>query len=211
MVEALSRVGMDIPEYQWESMADRLRAKIVADHVERQQSSWRSWFRVYVPAVVGAAAMVLMVVGLLRFGTQPVQQASYPVLQAPTTVILSNPSLDPVTVEYLEQSELLLRSVMKLQASSIDDVKEAKETANRQLLAFDQRREAAAGITPVVNVMDKYETVLRDIRHLNQRSMSADIEDIQNRIEKNGLIANIKAVQPKMTVAETDFGRDQQE
>ena len=63
----------------------------------------------------------------------------------------------------------------------------------------------------MVTVMDKYEAILRDIRQLNQHSMSADIEDIQNRIEKNGLIANMKAVQPKLTVAETDFGRDQQE
>jgi hypothetical protein len=79
------------------------------------------------------------------------------------------------------------------------------------LIGLDQRREAAAGITPVVNVMDKYETILRDIRHLNQHSMAADIEDIKNRIEKNGLIANMKAVQPKLTTADTDLGRDQQE
>src|SRR6476646_2020068 len=78
MVEALSSVGMEISEYQWESMADRLHAKIVADHAVRQQSSWRSWFRVYVPALAGAAAMVLMVVGLLRLGTPTVQQAQYP-------------------------------------------------------------------------------------------------------------------------------------
>jgi len=210
MVEALSSVDLAIGEYHWDAMANRLHERIVEDHARRQQSGWRTWFRIYTPALAGAAAMVLVIVGLLRVGNQPVQPALQSAVQ-PTAVVIGNPSLDPVTAEYLEQSELLLRSVMKLQASSIDDVKEAKETANRQLIGLDQRREAAAGITPVVNVMDKYETILRDIRHLNQHSMAADIEDIQNRIEKNGLIADMKAVQPKLTTADTDLGRDQQE
>ena len=63
-------------------------------------------------------------------------------------------------------------------------------------MGIDQRKQAAADAPPVVNVMEKYETVLRDIRNLNGQTMAEDISDLQTRIEKNGLIANMKAFQP---------------
>jgi hypothetical protein len=44
--------------------------------------------------------------------------------------------------------------------------------------------------------MDTYETVLRDIRNVDEQSAAEDIADIQARIRKNGLIANIKSFQP---------------
>ena len=47
--------------------------------------------------------------------------------------------------------------------------------------------------------MEKYETVLRDLRNIDERSAGEDITDIQNRIQRNGLIANMKAFQPKIT------------
>ncbi len=112
--------------------------------------------------------------------------------------------LDPVTVQFLEQSELLLRSVMKLQPAAVDDLKDARETAGRQLVALDQRKEAASEIPPVVNVMGKYELILREIRNLKGQAAAEDITDIQNRIEKNGWIANIQAFQPKVIAVDAD-------
>ena len=52
--------------------------------------------------------------------------------------------------------------------------------------------------------MDTYETVLRDIRNLDEHSVAEDIPDIQRRIQKNGLIANMKAYQPAIT--QVSFG-----
>jgi hypothetical protein len=48
--------------------------------------------------------------------------------------------------------------------------------------------------------MDTYETVLRDIRNVDEKSAADDMPDIQNRIQRNGLIANIKAFQPRVTL-----------
>jgi len=59
-------------------------------------------------------------------------------------------------------------------------------------------------VPPVVNVMETYETVLRDIRNVDQQNADEDIPDIQKRIQKNGLIANLKSFQPRVT--EVSFG-----
>jgi hypothetical protein len=67
------------------------------------------------------------------------------------------------------------------------------------LLAINQRKDAAAQLPPVLNVMDTYETVLRDIRNVDEKRAMDDVPDIQSRIERDGLIANIKAFQPRVT------------
>ena len=79
------------------------------------------------------------------------------------------------------------------------DLANVKRIAGEQLLAIDQRKDAAAQLPPVLNVMDTYETVLRDIRNVDEKSAPDDVPDIQNRIQRDGLIANIKAFQPHVT------------
>jgi hypothetical protein len=107
-----------------------------------------------------------------------------------------------VTAEYLQQSELLLRSVMKLKPNSVEDLEDARRIALHQLVALDQRKEAVAEVKPLVTVMNKYETVLRDIRNLDARPHADDITDIKNRIAKNGLISNLTAFQPRPIAVE---------
>jgi hypothetical protein len=119
-----------------------------------------------------------------------------------------NVLLDPVTVDFLEQSELLLRNVMNLRPGSTDDVQEARHKASLQLVALNQRKEAAAVVPPVVNLMDKYELILRDVRNINQQTVAEDISDIKTRIQKNRLIASMKALQPKSSEIEADLDHD---
>jgi len=107
--------------------------------------------------------------------------------------------LDPVTVDFLEQSELLLRNVMKIAPDDTEDLADAKKVANEQLAGIDQRREAAVEVPPVLHVIDTYETVLRDIRNVDERSSADDIIDIKNRIQSNALIATMKAFQPRVS------------
>ena len=112
--------------------------------------------------------------------------------------------LDPVTVDFLQESELLLRNVMTMAPSDTEDLADAKKVANEQLAELEQRKEAAASVQPVVDVMDIYETVLRDLRNVDDRTAEDDINDLQKRIQKNALIANMKAFQPRLT--EVSFG-----
>src|SRR5581483_6414646 len=99
-------------------------------------------------------------------------------------------------------SELLLRSVMKLKPNSLEDLEDARRIALHQLVALDQRKDAIAEVKPLLTVMNKYETVLRDIRNLDTRPHADDIADIKNRIEKNELISNLTAFQPKPVALE---------
>jgi hypothetical protein len=141
-----------------------------------------------------AAALFLVTVSLLRF---PRPVAPPP---AEATYIEHPVPLDPVTVDFLQQSELLLRNVVKLAPSDTEDLADVKRKASEQLLAIEQRKDATAQLPPVRNVMDTYETVLRDIRNVNEKTAADDMPDIQNRIQRNGLIANIKAFQPRVTM-----------
>lgn len=107
--------------------------------------------------------------------------------------------LDPGTVDYLEQSELFLRSFVRMEVSDLEDLSDARDRAKVQLAGLTQRKEAASTLAPVQSVLDEYETILRDIHNLGDNSVE-DIRDIQGRIEKNGLIANIKVYQPRLVV-----------
>lgn len=220
LIEAMSAVRFDVADVQWEAMADRMRVKILEAHAAQARSSWLERFgisrwslRPYVPAFAGLAAMILIVVGVSRMTTSLINEAPHvsapPLVSATQVIGEPNPTLDPVTIEFLEQSELLLRTVMNLPANSTDDLQDAQKAASRQLIGLDQRKEAAAEIEPAVKIMDKYELILRELKNINTATAAEDLTDIRKRIEKNGLIAGIKALQPKVSEVESEFDREQ--
>ena len=197
MLDAIAAVEFEIPETQWDAMADRMRSRIYEEHSHRPRLNWYRWF--YVPAFAAAAALLLVTVTLWRrpHPTPGPAPTTAGVVVPVNSQVAEDPSIDPVTVEYLQQSELLLRTVMKLKPTSVEDLQDARTIALHQLVALDQRKQAVAEVKPLVTVMSKYETVLRDIRNLDARPHADDITDIKNRIEKNELISNLSAFQPK--------------
>lgn len=196
MLDAISGVDFEIPENQWDAMADRMRSRIYDEHAQRQPAIWRRRF--YIPAFAAVAAMLLLTVTLRHRQPEPPHAQNVAGVVIPiNNAIALDPSVDPVTAEYLQESELLLRSVMKLKPTSLEDLEDARRIALHQLVALDQRKEAVSEVKPLVTVMNKYETVLRDIRNLDARPHPDDITDIKNRIEKNGLISNLTAFQPR--------------
>jgi hypothetical protein len=205
MLEAISAVEFEIPEMQWDAMADRMRARIYQEETGRGRLRWRRWF--YVPAFAAVAALLLVTITLSK-RPLPASSTSNPVAVVVPVAnqIGVDPSVDPVTADYLQQSELLLRTVMKLKPNSVEDVEDARRIALHQLVALDQRKEAIAEVKPLLTVMNKYETVLRDIRNLDSRPHADDITDIKNRIEKNDLISNLTAFQPRPVAVELGNG-----
>jgi len=215
LMEALSEIDLSISESQWWGIERRMQAAIL--HAEPELSrnpitrvsliqKWVTWAAA--PAFGAAAALLVISVSLGRLAT-PVSQA--PVASAPveTVYIEHTVPLDPVTVDFLEQSELLLRNVMKIEPTDKEDIKDAKQIAGEHLAELPQRREAAAEVPPVVDVMQTYETVLRDIRNVDERSAKDDINDIQRRIRNNGLIATMKTFQPRVTEVSYSIGGSQ--
>jgi hypothetical protein len=218
MMEALSEIDLSISESQWNRIEQRLDARIRNAEADRLIASLRPSLAVaalpppqvrlrdYIqtPILAAASILLLITIGLARLG-MPITGFQTPGEdQAPVYVEHAVP-LDPVTVDFLEESELLLRNVMKMGPKDVEDLADAKKTADEQLAELEQRKEAAADVPPVVGVMETYETVLRDLRNIDEHRADEDINDIQTRIRKNGLIANIKAFQPRVT--EVSFGR----
>ena len=64
MLDALSAVNFEIPENQWDSMADRLQVRIHEDYAARTHSFRRRWF--YAPAFAAAVAMLLFIVTIRK-------------------------------------------------------------------------------------------------------------------------------------------------
>jgi hypothetical protein len=204
MIEAISSVEFEISEARWDAMSDRLRTRIEMEHpvatvaaiqdrrntrVRRAPLHWGEFAAV--------AALLLITIGLYRIA---IPQLPIPSVPTEYAYVDHGLPLDPVTVDFLEDSELLLRHVMKIEPDDVEDLADAKKTASAQLVAIDQRKEAAAVVPPVLSVMETYEAVLRDIRNLDDQSPADDITDIQNRIQNNALIANMKAFQPTVSV-----------
>src|SRR5579884_983881 len=189
-LEAMAAIPLEPSEYEWAAMANRLRTRIYDEQARAATPRvlWSNWF--LVPVFATAAAALLLVVTLRHPAHAPATSV------APVSAELARmPSVDPVTAEYLQDSELFLRTVMKLKPNSLDDVDDARRMARRQLVELQQRKHAVAEVKPLVQVMDKYETVLRDIRNLSPRPLADDISDIKSRIEKNSLITNLTAFQ----------------
>jgi len=218
LIEALDGIDLTISDKQWNGIEQRLHAQILnvanvgagfsRSRVARAAfrplrrlkpaATATSMMQSIVP-LLATAALLLITIGLGRLPSPivGVQQTAAPAAQ-PVYVEQSVP-LDPVTVGFLEESELLLRNVMKMAPSDVEDLADAKKAASEQLAELDQRKEAAAEVPPVVGVMETYETILRDLRNVDIRSADEDIGDIQKRIQQNGLIANMKAFQPRVT------------
>ncbi len=192
MMEAMSSADFTMPEEHWQGITRRLRAGLEAE-------PWTTWRRGQLQWRVAAAvaALLLITAGVYRFAVSP--ETILPALPE-STYFDHSVLLDPVTVDFLEESELLLRYVMKIQPDDVEDLADAKRVAAVQLIEIDQRKDAAADVPPVVGVMDTYETILREIRNLDGDSMAEDIGDIQHRIQTNALIANMKAFQPALGV-----------
>ena len=191
MIAALASVDATVPLNLGFTPAFRFRQNSSLLEFERGRKA-RAYGRILQWAAA-AAALFLATVGLLRF-PKPIQAP-------PAATYIEHPvPLDPVTVDFLQQSELLLRNVVKLAPNDTEDLADVKRKASEQLLAIEQRKDAAAQLPPVRNVMDTYETVLRDIRNVDEKRAADDMPDIQNRIRRNGLIANIKAFQPRVTM-----------
>ena len=219
MIEALSSVDLSISESQWSGIESRLRLRIVDEPVAEKwgrspkghrgqtprpatqgtRSLTPMPLRATTPFLLAAAALMLVTIGLSRFSMPVNGLHSPPNVSSQELYVEHSITLDPVTVDFLEESELLLRNVMKIAPNDAEDLADAKKSATQQLAGIKLRKEAAADVPPVVEVMDTYETVLRDLRNVDERNAAEDIPDIQKRIQKNALIANIKAFQPGFT------------
>jgi hypothetical protein len=184
-----SRPGMPDNEY-WLGFDNRLRTRLIRENaVTRQRAVRTRWIVAF-----ASAASVVLAVTWGSFYTSPVESTRVAVRFENAHI----EGLDPRLVTFLGQSELDLRNFTKIEPSYTEEIREARDRASRSLERIAAQKSAAADFAPVRIVLDEYESVLREIKNLDSPEQ---ISDIQMRIRRNGLIANLKAYQPRVVLA----------
>jgi len=135
MMDVLAAVDLTVSARQWNPIDQRLRASILNVHTSRAgvraTTDTRRALRRYMSASVFAAcaALLIITIGLSRIGVPKNPRAA---AQIPTVVYIEHSvPLDPGTVDFLEESELLLRNVMKIRPADVEDLAEAKKNRQR--------------------------------------------------------------------------------
>ena len=172
-----------LPEAYWNAFDTRLHQKLVLENASRRAHFYWKW-----SGVAAAAALALVV----SWGNL------HDIIAKPERVEFNDDhiqGLDPMVVTFLRQSEMFLRSFTKIDSSDVEDLADARAQARQQLMETAKQRMMAANFAPVRITLDEYERVLRDIKNLDSPK---DLADIQMRIRRNGLIANLKAYQPRL-------------
>ncbi len=202
-IEAIGALSVAFDEPDEEFFAgfnDRLRRRAINGRVNDESEHhaeatfWPSILRPLIPAV-----SLMLVVFVVFSAIQPEDNAVFELLnqQLITESVLE---LDPVTVDFMEQSELFLRTFSKLTVDDAEDLAESQQVSIEQIPDLALRREAAIDFPPVLVVLDEYEDILRDVRNLPEEVSEEDIVDIQERIYRHGLVAKMKTYQPNMTL-----------
>jgi hypothetical protein len=181
-------------EEYWAGFDNRLRRRLIDENalMTRQRAWWMPW----APALASAAVIVIAVAAGGFFRNSGPTESGVVVRVEDNHI----EDLDPGVVRYLSQAELDLRNFTKIEPSYAEEIKDARARASRSLASIDERKNAAGDFAPVRMTLDEYESVLREIKNLDSPE---DIEDVQMRIRRNGLIAKMKAYQPRVVLAST--------
>ena len=189
---ALDAPNIAVPENSdeyWSAFEERCRKYLNEEGAARaSRLSYLKW-----AGGIAAAAVFVIAVTWGTYRTLPEGGASAYVELVDDHI----EGLDPDVVTYLGQSELFLRSFTKIEPSDSEDLADARFRARRKLAGITIQKTAAGHFAPVVIALDEYESVLRDIKNLRSPE---EVADIQRRIERNGLIANLKAYQPRVVL-----------
>jgi hypothetical protein len=198
ILQALEGAAPQVPEMReayWDRFDDQLRTGLI------QQNSWRAYQFYGKWSAVGVAATIAMVMtwGAMRT-SQPVADIAKATPQI-EFVDAHIKGLNPTVVAFLGQSELFLRNFTKIDPGFEEDLQDARTRAEQDLAEIERQKSRAADFTPVRMALDEYENVLREIKNVDSRT---EIVDIQTRIQRSGLIANMKAYQPQVMLVAGD-------
>jgi hypothetical protein len=188
-LDVLYKPAPETSEDYWTTFSSQLRTNLIAENSAKR-------FRAFRARGMAALAVAASVVVAVTWGTLHVPN---PVVQGTEVRYMDDhiKGLDAQVVDYLGRSELFLRSFTKIEPSRIEDIEDARARASRNLAGIASQKTAAGDFAPVRIALDEYESVLRDIKNMDS---SEDIADIKMRIQRNGLIANFKAYQPRVVL-----------
>ena len=186
----------ELPEVYWNRFDNRLRAGLI------ERNTWRIYKFYFKWSAAGAAAAIAMVVTWSSL--RPFQPVEGSAKAAPQIEFVDDhiKGLNSTVVTFLGQSELFLRSFTKIDPDyEEEDLEDARFQATQDLAEIERQKSRAADFAPVRMALDEYETFLREIKNVDS---APDIAEIQTRIRRSGLIANMKAYQPHAVLVAGD-------
>ena len=184
-LDASERFAPPVSEQHLSRLDAQLRTRLIE---ERAAADWRASRRRWIAALATAACVTVAVTwGGLRF-LPPVEGDRVTFVDDHIT------GLDPRVVTFLGQSEQFLRDFTKIDVSHAEDIEDARVRASRSLAMLNVQKDSSENFAPVRIALDEYESVLREIKNMDSPEA---VVDIRSRIQRNGLIANFKAYQPR--------------
>src|SRR5262245_15578223 len=194
VIAAVYATAPSVPETEeyWTRFEIHLQAKLIDENSARHARVVRQR---WVAAFSMAAAVVIAVTWGSLHVSGPIVDAAGPSIRLDRDHI---EGLDPKVVEFMGQSELFVRDFSKIEPSYTEEIQDARSRASRSLAGIPEQRKAAGDFAPVQITLDEYESVLLDIKNLDSPN---EIPEIQKRIQSVGLIASLKAYQPRVVLA----------
>lgn len=188
-IEAATPPVPQLPTTYWDRFDHEVRTGLIRQNTSRAYHFYFKW------SAMAATAVIVVSVTLATVRTfRPIEDA---VKVTPQIEFVDDhiKGLNRAVVDFLGQSELFLRDFTKIDPSLDEEVQDARIRAKQDLSEIEQQKLRAADFAPVQMALDEYENYLREIKNTDS---PGDLVDIQTRIRKSGLIANMNAYQPQV-------------
>ena len=192
-LESLTRVldamdRLETPEPS-EAYGRRVWQRIAPQLAQVREGWWAGWFQ---PSrLVAAAAMAALLIGAFLAGR---------VSQRRQMAGLSGPVRERIMMvavgEHLERSQMILVELVNNESKGPVDISEEQQRAEDLIGENRLYRQAAlkSGDRAVSSVLDELERVLLEIAHSPSKLDSAELEQVRQRIESQGILFKIRVV-----------------
>jgi hypothetical protein len=207
-MDALKRVldamdSLEAPEPS-DAYGSRVWQRIAPELEPAPARWWTGWLAPR--RLVAAAAMAALLVGAFLAGrvSQRKQMAGLPAPVRERILLVA-------VGDHLERSQMILAELVNNESKGPVDISEEQQRAEDLVGENRLYRQAAlkSGDRAVSSVLDELERVLLDIAHSPSKLDSAELDEIRQRIESEGILFKIRVVSTNLRERETPKGADQ--
>jgi hypothetical protein len=190
-VDENALAGPDLPPHfertVWAKLEPNLR---------QQRGGWKAWL-VFTPGRLAWLATVVLLVGaafvagrLIPRGTEGNVPGGLSAAQLRERILLVDLS------DHLERSQMMLVELANADDQGTIDISDERARAEQLLAANRLYRQTALsnGNRSLANVLDELERVLIDVAASPEHLSAQDLNDVQRRIEANGLLFKVRVL-----------------
>lgn len=210
--EALQRVltaveAAPVPERDT-SYGSRVWQRISPQLDQRERLDWHAWLVPRRWVAVGAMAALVFAAFLAgRFWPRPTQQES----AGPISVEVRERILMVAVGDHLDRAQMVLVELVNAEGQAKGGVDISAEQQRAQDLVEANRlyRQTATrtGDSTLVDVLDELERVLVEIAHSPAQLSSAQLNEIQQRIEARGILFKVRVIGSDVREREKSAGQ----